>query len=113
MIIEINEYLKTVSNKKILIFSNLNKFIHTDNNGNIVGFVDVDQRSKSHDSFYLGQNMANHGLIDLVIIDNRKENTLDKKSTLRRYNKDFQIKLNYDTAYIVDHDNGFYIEVEE
>lgn len=113
MIIEINEYLKTVSNKKILIFSNLNKFIHTDNNGNIVGFVDVDQRSKSHDSFYLGQNMANHGLIDLVIIDHRKENTLDKKSTLRRYNKDFQIKLNYDTAYIVDHDDGFYIEMKQ
>lgn len=113
MIIEINEYLKTVSNKKILVFSNLNKFIHTDNNGNIVGFVDVEQRTKSHDSFYLGQNMANHGLIDLVIIDRRKENTLDKKSTMRRYSKDFQIKLNYATAYIIDNDDGFYIEIKE
>lgn len=113
MIIEINEYLDLVKNKNIIVVSNLNKYIHTHKNGNTVGFINIEQNNKSHDTFYLGQNMAKHGLIDLVIIDRRKENTLDYNYFIDHYAKNFKVSPDFDYAYIVDHDNGFYIEVEE
>lgn len=115
MIIEINEYLKTVKNQKIVMVSNMNKFIHKDLNDNVVGFINVDQRNKSHDSFYLGQNMAKHGLIDIMIIDHRKENLLDENLVMERYGKDLKIKESYETYYLVDtlDKNSFYIEIKE